>query len=108
MLIALAVVLGLLAASVYFVVLYRRERGERLALTEYAQFLLLNTESYQDHRRKFLDYLEGTGQKTPAERGKDAQRVVETMAVSLFSKALPGNIAARNAIVSAASRPLTP
>jgi type II secretory pathway pseudopilin PulG len=108
MLIALAVVLGLLAVSAYLLVLYRRERGERLALTEYAQFLLLNAESYQDHRRKFVDYLESTGQKTPTERGKDAQRVIETMAASLFGKALLGNIAARNAIVSAASRPLTP
>lgn len=106
MLFALTAVLGLLTVS--FIVVYRRVQRERMALTEYAQFLLLNTESYQDHRRKFLDYLEGTGQKTPTERGKDAQRVIENMAVSLFNKALLGNVAARNAIVSAASRPLAP
>jgi len=106
MLIALTAVLGLLTVS--FIVVYRRIVRDRTALTEYAQFLLLNTESYQDHRRKFLDYLEGTGQKTPMERGKDAQRVIANMAASLFNKALLGNVAARNAIVSAASRPLTP
>ena len=106
MLIALTAVFGLL--TVGFIVVHRRLMRERRALTEYAQFLLLNTESYQDHRRKFLDYLESTGHKTPAERGKDAQRVIENMAASLFNKALLGNVAARNAIVSAASRPLTP
>jgi hypothetical protein len=106
MVIALTVVFGLLTVS--FIVVYRRVLRGRVALTEYAQFLLLNMESYQDHRRKFLDYLEGTGQKTPAERGKDAQQVIENMAASLFNKALLGNVAARNAIVSAASRPLAP
>ena|SRR5581483_9599795 len=105
MLIALAVVLGLLAVS--FIALYRRAIRERTAITEYAQFLLLNMESYQDHRGKFLDYLAGTGQKTPLERGRDAQVVIEKMAVSLFEKVLVGNVAARNAIVAAASRPLT-
>lgn len=106
MLIALAAVFGLLTVS--FMVLYRRVLRVREAVTEYAQFLLLNTESYQDHRRKFVDYLESTGQKTPTQRGKDAQRVIESMAASFFNKALLGNVAARNAIVSAASRPLTP
>jgi hypothetical protein len=106
MLIALAVILGLLVVS--FIVLYRRALRECLVITEFAQFLLLHAESYADHRRKFLDYLAGTGQNTPTERGRDAQRVIQTMAASLFDRVLPGNVAARNAIVAAASKPLSP
>jgi hypothetical protein len=41
------------------------------------------------------------------ERGRDAQVVIEKMAASLFEKIVVGNVAARNAIVAAASRPLT-
>jgi hypothetical protein len=106
MLIALAVVLGVLVVN--FIALYRRALRECIIITEFTQFLLLNAESYADHRRKFLDYLAGTGQNTPTERGRDAQRVIQKMAASLFDTVLPGNIAARNAIIAAASKPLTP
>ena len=106
MLTALALILGLLVVS--FVVLYRRALRECTVITEFTQFLLLNAESYADHRRKFLDYLAGTGQNAPTERGRDAQRVIQRMAASLFDRVLPGNAAARNAIIAAASKPLTP
>lgn len=106
MLIALAVVLGLLVVN--FIMLYRRALHESVVITEFTQFLLLSAESYADHRRKFLDYLADTGQSTPTERGRDAQRVIQKMAASLFDRVLPGNVAARNAIVAAASKPLTP
>ena len=106
MLIALPVMIGLLVVS--FIALYRRALRECTVITEFTQFLLLNAESYADHRRKFLDYLAGTGQNTPTERGRDAQRVIRQMAASLFDRVLLGNVAARNAIVAAASKPLTP
>ncbi|MGH8199042.1 MAG: hypothetical protein ACREVO_01530 [Steroidobacteraceae bacterium] len=106
MLIALASVLGLLAAS--FLTLYRRAFRERIVITEYTQFLLLSPKSYQEHRQKFIDYLANTGQRTALERAKDARRVIESMARSLFDKILPGNIAARNAVVAAAAKSLTP
>jgi hypothetical protein len=102
MLIALAVVLGLLA--VIFVALYQRAFRERMAITEYAQFLLLKPEHYADHHRKFLDYLASTGHMTAMERGRDAQRVIERMANSGFDKVLLGNEAARNAIVAGAAK----
>lgn len=102
MLTALTVVLGLLA--VCFIALYRRAFRERMAITEYAQFLLLSPTSYEDHHRKFLDYLAGTRHMTAMERGRDAQRVIERMANSGFDKVLLGNVAARNAIVAAASK----
>lgn len=102
MLIALAVVLGLLA--VMFIALYRRAFRERMAITEYVQFLLLSPKSYEDHHQKFLDYLAGTGNMTATERGRDAQRVIERMANSGFDKFLLGNAAARNAAVAAASK----
>jgi hypothetical protein len=106
MLIALAVLLGLLVVG--SIALYRRALRECRVITEFTQFLLLNAESYADHRRKFLDYLAGTGQKTPMERGRDAQRVIQKIAASLFDKVPLANVAARNAIVAAASKPLTP
>lgn len=106
MLIALASVLGLLAAS--FLALYRRALRERIAITEYTQFLLLSPKSYEEHRQKFVDYLADTGQRTADERAKDARRVIESMATSLLDTVLPGNIAARNAVVAAAAKSLTP
>lgn len=106
MLIALASVLGLLAAS--FLVLYRRAVRERIVITEYTQFLLLSPKSYAEHRQKFVDYLAGTGQRTAMERAQDARRVIEGLATSLFDTVQPGNIAARNAVVAAAAKSLTP
>jgi hypothetical protein len=106
MLIALVVVLGLLA--LFFIALYRRAFRERMAITEYAQFLLLSPTSHEDHRRKFLDYLASTGHMTAMQRGRDAQRVIERMANSGFDKLLLGNAAIRNKIVAAASKSLTP
>lgn len=104
MLIALASVLGLLAVG--FFALYRRVSRERIAISEYAQFLLLSPKSYEEHRQKFLDYLAGTGQKTAVERAQDARRVIDTKAISLVDKVLLGNIAARNAVVAAAAKSL--
>jgi hypothetical protein len=46
MMIALAVVLGLLAVN--FALLYRKPMREILSLIEYSQFLLLNPDSYED------------------------------------------------------------
>lgn len=106
MLIALASVLGLLAAS--FLTLYRRASQERIVITEYAQFLLLSPKTYEEHRQKFVDYLADTARRTTLDRAKDARRVIAGMATSLFGTTLPGNIAARNAVVSAAARSLTP
>jgi ferritin len=106
MLIALASVLGLLAAS--FLMLYRRALHERIVITEYAQFLLLSPKSYEEHRQKFIDYLADTGQRTAVERAKDARRVIASLAMSLFDKVMPGNVAARNAVVAAAAKSLTP
>ncbi|MGA8938858.1 MAG: hypothetical protein WB439_06810 [Acidobacteriaceae bacterium] len=105
MLLALIIVLGLLALM--FAALYRRAFRERMAITEYTQFLLLHAESYEDHHRKFLAYLAGTGNMTAMERGRDAQRVVERMANSGFDKVLLGNIAARNRVVADASKSAT-
>jgi hypothetical protein len=42
------------------------------------------------------------------ERGRDAQRVIQKIAASLFDEVPLANVAARNAIVAAASKPLTP
>lgn len=107
MLIALALAVVLAVLAVYFLVLRRRAIRERIAITEFAQFLLLNPKSYGDHREKFLDYLADTGQRSPAERGRDAQLVVENMARGMFDKVVLGNVAARNAVVVAASKSLT-
>ncbi|HEY1891051.1 MAG TPA: hypothetical protein VGG63_11630 [Steroidobacteraceae bacterium] len=106
MLITLASVLGLLAVA--FLALYRRAFRERIAITEFTQFLLLSPKSYEEHRQKFIDYLADTGQRTAMDRAKDARRVIEGMALNLFDKVLLGNIAARNAVVAAAAKSLTP
>lgn len=54
MLIAVVVLLGLLAAT--FAALYWRGLREARSLSEYAQHLLLEPESYADHRGKLRAY----------------------------------------------------
>jgi hypothetical protein len=52
-------------------------------LSEYAQHLLLEPESYADHRGKFLAYLAGTAAKTSNKRSVDAIAVLARIAVNV-------------------------
>jgi hypothetical protein len=81
MMIAVTVLLGLLAPS--FAALYWRGLREARSLSEFAQHLLLEPESYADHRGKFLGYLAGTAAKTSMKRSVDAGAVLARIAESM-------------------------
>jgi hypothetical protein len=96
MAIALAVVCGLIAVN--FAALYRRSLRENLAVGEYAQFLLMNLDSYADQRRKFIEYLGTTGTKSSVERGVDAAKALARIARNMHPQLFLANAASRNAI----------
>lgn len=81
MMIAVTVLLGLLAIT--FAALYWRGLREARSLSEYAQHLLLEPESYADHRAKFLAYLAGTAAKTSVARSVDASALLARIAESM-------------------------
>jgi hypothetical protein len=72
MTIVIAVLCGLVAVN--FAALYWLCFRENLAVGEYAQFLLMNTDSYADQRRKFVEYLGTTADKSSTKRGTDAAK----------------------------------
>ena len=96
MTIALAVVCGLIAIN--FAVLYWWSLRENLAVGEYAQFLLMNPDSYADQRRKFLEYLGTTANKNSSERGVDAANALACIARNMRSQLFLANAASRNTI----------
>src|ERR1700722_5014467 len=95
MLIAVVVLLGLLAVT--FAALYWRGLGEARSLSEYAQHLLLEPESYADHRAKFLAYLAGTADKTSIKRSVDTGALLARIAESMRPQLMVSNAAGRNA-----------
>jgi hypothetical protein len=96
MTITLVFVLGLVALN--FAALYWRALRESLAIGEYAQFLLLNPDSYADQRGKFVEYLGTTAKKTSTERGVDAAKAIARIARNMRPQLFLANAAARNAI----------
>ena len=66
MLIAVVVLLGLLAAT--FAALYWRGLREARSLSEYAQHLLLEPESYADHRGGYAPIPEHTARRSDSLR----------------------------------------
>ena len=95
MMVAIFIVLALAAANLFF--LYRRSLSESVALNEYVQFLLLNSEVYADHRGKFEAYLLTTGDKTSDARSVDAMKAVVSMAGKVPTILL-ANVGSRNAV----------
>ena len=96
MMIVIALILAVVALNL--LLLYRRGIRERMALTEYIQFLFLHTNVYEDHRVKFTDYLKSTSAKTSTERGVQAAASVTNLAMSGLSHFFLTNAAARDAI----------
>lgn len=96
MTVALAVVCGLIAVN--FAALYWRSLRETSAIGEYTQFLLLNPDSYTDQRRKFVEYLGTTANKSPTERGVDAAKALARIATNMRPQLFLANAASRNAI----------
>lgn len=97
----MAWILGLLVLIVInLALLYRRSTRDGLALSEYAQFLLLNPNSYTDQRQKFLDFLSKTAGQTSMQRGVSAMKAIHQMARSGHGPLTLGNVAARNAFVN--------
>jgi hypothetical protein len=92
--IAVIVLLGLLAAT--FAALYWRGLREARSLSEYAQHLLLEPDSYADHRGKFLAYLASTGAKTSMARSVDASAALARIAESMRSQLMLSNVSGRN------------
>jgi hypothetical protein len=90
-----AVVLGLIAVN--FFALYRHALRDIVALSEYAQFLLLDPEVYAAQRDNFLVYLRCTGEKTSVARGDDAGKAVLASARNARDKVMLDNAARRNA-----------
>jgi hypothetical protein len=103
MLIAAVIVVGLL--TINFAALYWRALRESMAIGEYAQFLLLNPDSYADERRKFAEYLGTTGKKTTTERGVDAAKAIVRVAERLRGEVVLANAASRNAIAAKGTYP---
>jgi hypothetical protein len=99
MMIAVTVILGLLAVN--FAALYWRGLKEARSLSEYGQHLLLEPESYADHRGKFLAYLAGTTAKTSIARSVDAGAVLTRIAESMRPAPLLSNSAALNDVAAA-------
>jgi hypothetical protein len=95
---AVAVVLGLIAANIF--ALYRRALRDIIALSEYAQFLLLDPEVYAAQRNNFLVYLGGTRETTPVTGGDDAGKAVLASARKALDKVMLDNAARRNAAAS--------
>lgn len=101
MLIIVAIVTAILGlAALNFALLYWRSIHEGLALAEYVQFILMQSESYQDQRVKFAEYLASTAGKTSERRGLDAARAVTQMAKNLRPKLTLANIGWRNELAS--------
>jgi hypothetical protein len=96
MTIAIAVLCGLVAVN--FAALYWLSVRENLAIGEYAQFLLMNPESYADRRRKFLEYLGTTANKKSAKRATDAAKVLARIARNMHPQLLVANVSSRNTI----------
>jgi hypothetical protein len=94
-----AVVLGLFAAN--FFTLYRHAIRDIVALSEYAQFLLLDPEVYAAQRDNFLVYLAGTREKTSVRRGDDAGKAI--LASARKAEVMLDNAARRNAAASKGS-----
>src|SRR5579862_8234602 len=97
MIIALSItlVLAVLVAINRFA-LYRQAVRDILAIREYAQFLRLDPESYEDQRRKFVEYVAATTDKTSVQRGADAGLAVTRIARNLREQMILANAAARN------------
>lgn len=85
--------------AVNFAALYWLALREVLALQEYAQFFLLNPDSFEDQRRKFIEYLAGTGAKTTTQCGADAGKAVVRIAKNMRGQLTLANAASRNALV---------
>jgi hypothetical protein len=96
MTIALVVLCGLIAVN--FAALYWRSLRETLAIGEYAQCLLMNPDSYADQRRKFVEYLGTTADKTSTQRGVDAAKALARIARNMRPQLFLANVASRNAI----------
>jgi hypothetical protein len=96
MMIVIALILGVVALNLFL--LYRRGIRERMALTEYVQFLFLHTNVYEDHRVKFSEYLKSTSASSSPKRGDQAAASVTNLAMSGLSQFFLTNAAARDAI----------
>lgn len=96
MTIIIAILMGLLAVN--FAALYRISLREARALSEYAQHLLLHPESYEDQRRKFVEYLGSTRGKKSTARGVEAAAALARIANNMRGQLLLSNIASRNAV----------
>jgi hypothetical protein len=92
----LSVVLALVAVN--FIALYFHCLRESRALGEYAQFLLMHPDGYEDQRRKYIEYLKATGRKNAAIRSIDAFRATIRIAKNMHGQLILGNSATRNAI----------
>jgi hypothetical protein len=93
--IIIAVVLGLVTASVGS--LYYASVIEARSLSEYLQHLLLNPESYEDQRGKFLAYLASTDSQTSTARSLGAMAALARVAGTMRPQLMLSNIASRNA-----------
>lgn len=96
MMIVIVLILAVVALSLFL--LYRRGIRERMALTDYVQFLFLHPSVYADRWVKFTDYLKSTSAKISTERGLQAAASITTLAMSGLSRLVQTKAAARDAI----------
>jgi hypothetical protein len=59
---------------------YKMALNELNALNEYTQFLLFNREVYENHRTKFLDFVQSIQDKPYDQKAMMAHKVIENMA----------------------------
>jgi hypothetical protein len=94
----------LLLVAANFLALYRYSLRDIIAHSEYAQFLLLNPDVYEDHRKKFLEYLASTPQRTPKEGAIASNRALATIVRNMRGQMILANLASRNQIAGKAGR----
>ena len=85
----------LLLLLIWSILIARRFAHKLNILNEYTQFLLFHPKVYEDHRKKFGNFLKSLEDKDPTNQAMMSYQVTEWMALQLGDKILLANVVKR-------------